>query len=233
MFDSGGAWRMYDLDGSHLYRFFDTRRPGAPYKEVRIAPGAAKGSLLLNSAFYGPGEPVDALQFPLDELLFLRLLSVHGGVELHACGVVGPDGRGHLFAGQSGDGKTTTARLWQARGCAVLSDDRIVLRRDGDGSWWMHGTPWHGEAELAANARAPLAGLYLLGRGGRNELQALTPAQAVAGLFARSFLAFHDASIVTRALGEIESLIERHPCFRFRFVPGEEAVRFVLERAAP
>jgi hypothetical protein len=231
-FDSGGAWRLYDADGAHVYRLFAASHGDTPYQEAWIQPGAATGALYLNAAFYAPNEPVDALQFPLDELLFLRLLSVHGGVELHACGVVGPDGRGYLFAGQSGDGKTTTARLWQGRsGCTVLSDDRIVLRRGDDGRWWMHGTPWHGEAELAANARAPLAGLYLLGRGERNELERLTPAQSVAGLFARSFLAFHDASVVARALGEIESLVERHPCSRFRFVPAEEAVRFLLEQA--
>lgn len=232
-FDSGGAWRLYDVDGAHVYRLFAAAHGDAPYQEVRIQPDAATGALYLNAAFYAPDEPVDALQFPLDELLFLRLLSQHGGVELHACGVAGPDGRGYLFAGQSGDGKTTTARLWQARGdCTVLSDDRIVLRRGDDGAWWMHGTPWHGEAELAANARAPLAGLFLLGRGERNELEALSPAQAVAGLFARSFVAFHDARVVTKALGEIETLIERHPCSRFRFVPGQEAVRFLLGQAA-
>jgi len=230
IFDSGGVWRLFQQDESDVYRFHDSSRQGAPYKEARIPRAGGPGELLLDPRAFPPSEPVDALEFPLDELLFLRLLSSRGGIELHAAGIIAPSGRGYLFAGQSGDGKSTTARLWQDRaGTTVLSDDRVIVRRESDGAWWMHGTPWHGEAELAAAARAPLAALLLLGRGTSNALEPIGPAAAVAELLARSFVSFHDAGAMERSLGLLDDLVRDIPCVRFSFVPDADAVRFVLE----
>lgn len=232
LFDSGGTWRLYRRQGRHVYRFFDPRLGLAPYKEAELEPADESGTVSLDPAFHSPDEPADALQFPLDELLFLRLLAARGGIELHACGVVAPSGKGYVFAGQSGDGKTTTARLWRdLAGARVLSDDRIVLRRGSDGTWWTYGTPWHGEAELAASARAPLAAILLLARGERNALETIPPAGAVAGLLARGFVPFHDADRMATTLEFLEGLTQEVRCFDFPFVPGGDAVRFVLENA--
>ena len=72
------------------------------------------------------------LEYPLDELLLQGLLARGRGAEIHACGIADGSGRGLLFVGQSGAGKTTMARLWEGeRGITVLSDDRIILRRVG------------------------------------------------------------------------------------------------------
>jgi hypothetical protein len=230
LFDSGGTWRLYGRQGRPVYRFFDPRLGPAPYKEAELEPGDEHGTVSLNPAFHSPDEAVDALQFPLDELLFLRLLAARGGIELHACGVVAPSGQGYVLAGQSGDGKTTSARLWEGLpGATVLSDDRIVLRRGSEGTWWMYGTPWHGEAELAANSRAPLAGILLLARGERNALEPVAPAEAVSALLARGFVPFHDALRMATTLRFLEGLTQAVRCFRFPFAPGADAVRFVLD----
>ena len=232
LFDSGGAWRLYQSQGRYVYRFFDRSFGPAPYKEARLDPDLEHGEVFLNPAAFPPDKPVDALEFPLDELLFLRVLAAQGGIELHACGVVAPSGKGYLFAGQSGDGKTTTARLWEGLpGATVLSDDRIIVRRGIEGTWWMYGTPWHGEAELAANARAPLRAVLLLERGERNALEKIEPAEAVSGLLARSFVPFHDADLMSATLQLLEGLTREIPCLRLPFVPDPEAVRFVLENA--
>jgi hypothetical protein len=232
VFDSGATWRLYEHAGAQIYRFFDPRLGSIPYREARLAPDGATGEVLLNPDQYPAGEPADALQFPLDELLFLRLLAQRGGVELHACGVLAPSGRGYVFAGQSGDGKTTTARLWQqVPGATVLSDDRIIVRPEAAGGFTMHGTPWHGEAELSASASAPLAAVFLLARGERNEVAPLSPCAAVASLLARAVTAFCDAHAVSALLDTLAPLVREVPCATFRFVPGEDAVQAVLETA--
>ncbi|HLA77453.1 MAG TPA: hypothetical protein VJU18_07735 [Vicinamibacteria bacterium] len=229
LFDSGGAWRLYGSRGRHAYRFFDRSFGPAPYKEARLDPDLANGEVFLNPDAFPLDTPVDALEFPLDELLFLRLLAARGGIELHACGVAA-SGQGYLFAGQSGDGKTTTARLWEGLpGASILSDDRIIVRCGTEGTWWMYGTPWHGEAELAASARAPLSAVLLLERGERNGFRKLEPAEAVSGLLARSFVPFHDADLMAASLQLLDNLVREVPCLRFPFVPEEEAVRFVLD----
>jgi hypothetical protein len=233
LFDSNGVWRLFDDDGAHVYRFHDTRLGRQPYKEARLRPESDRGEILVDPRFTERETVVDPLEFPLDELLFQRLLAARGGVELHAAGIVAPSGQGFLFAGQSGDGKTTTARLWQqVAGCTVLSDDRIVVRRVPGGGWSMYGTPWHGEAALAVNAGAPLAAVFVLARGSRTCLEELSAAQAVATLFARSFPPIHDQAATRRLLGEIEALVSEVPCRRLPFVPDAELVPFVLENAA-
>jgi hypothetical protein len=229
VFDSGGAWRLHEASGRHVFRVFDSRLGAVPYKEARLEPGGARGVVALDPSAHAPDEPVDVLQFPLDELLFLRLLAARDGVELHACGVVAPSGRGYLLAGHSGDGKTTSARLWAGLpGAQVLSDDRIVVRREA-GRWWMYGTPWHGEARLAANARAPLAAALILARGEGEALEPLAPAEAVSALLARGFVPLHDSPAVSATLTLLERLAREVTCRRFRFRPGPAALRAVFD----
>ena len=234
LFDSGGVWRAFEVEESVVLRLHDAAAGPFPYKEARLSADGRDGLVLLDPRACPPGRPVDPLEYPLDELLFQRLLAAQGGIELHAVGVVDPSsGRGYVFAGQSGDGKTTTARLWQETvGAAVLSDDRVVLTREGGGGWRMHGTPWHGEAELALPASAPLAGLFVLARGEQNALVPMSPARAVAALLARSFPPFHDAPATERLVRSLEALVAAVPCRLFPFVPGPEAVR-CIQRAEP
>lgn len=226
VFDSGGTWRLYRESHREVYRFFDPRVGAAPYKEVWLEPGERSGQLYLDPRAYVIDEPTDALQFPLDEVLFLRMLSAHDGIELHACGVVTPSGDGLLFVGHSGDGKTTTARLWsEVPGAQVLSDDRIVLRHQ-TGRWWMHGTPWHGEGQFALNARAPLTALLVLARG-ENALEPLTAVEAVSALIARSFVPLYKREAVSRALAGLDAVAAAIGCRRFCFTPDTSAVAFL------
>jgi hypothetical protein len=232
VFDSHATWKLHECGGRHVYRFFDPRRGPAPYKEAWIAADLATGDVLLHPDIHPAGEPVDPLQFPLDELLFLHLLAAREGVELHACGVVASSGRGYVFAGQSGDGKTTTARLWEGvPGATVLSDDRIIVRRAASG-YVMYGTPWHGETDLATAASAPLAAIGLLARGERNAFEPLTPGASVAGLLSRCIIPrqVSDRAAMDATLGFLEGLAREVPCRRFRFVPDALAPRFALEQ---
>jgi hypothetical protein len=229
VFDSGGSWRLFRRGDLDVYRFFDGTLGPTPYKEAELHPGGRDGRVWLDPRFHAADQPVDPLQFPLDELLFLRLLGVRGGVELHACGLVAPSGQGLVFAGQSGDGKTTTARLWEGvPEATVLSDDRVVVRRDDTGLW-VYGTPWHGDAGFAVSARAPLAAVFVLGRGDRDAIEPLGSSEALSLLLARSFPPFHDAAGMSRTLDSLEAVVASVPCARFSFVPGAGAVRSVLE----
>jgi hypothetical protein len=232
LFDSGGSWRLYARHGREVYRVFDSRLGAVPFKEAELTADGREGWIRLDPRFHAHEEPVDALQFPLDELLFLRLMADRGAAELHACGVVTAGGAALAFCGQSGDGKTTTARLWQGEpGTVVLSDDRIVLRRAEDGrGFWAYGTPWHGEAEIAQNRRAPLAAVHVLVWGERNTLEPLGAAEALSLLLARSFPPFHHRERMARTLQFLEEVVQNVPCLRLAFVPGADAVRTVLDR---
>ena len=64
----------------------------------------------------------------------------------------------------------------------------------------MYGTPWHGEAMFASPNSAPLSRIFILEHGHGNVLTRLSPSQAVAELFARSFVPFHRHEYVDSAL---------------------------------
>ncbi len=223
-FDSGGTWRLYREGTSEVLRLWASNRPSNPYLECRLEAGRARGSLILHRDFFSGDHPVSALQYPLDEVLMVHLLGRGRGVELHACGVVTVDGRGYLFCGQSGDGKTTTARLWeQVSGTVVLSDDRIVVR-EVDGRFVMYGTPWHGEAELAANRSAPVEAVFVLEHGAANRLASLSEPEATAELAARSFVPLHDRDALEWSLEFLSSFARAVPCYRFSFLPDQSAL---------
>jgi hypothetical protein len=138
------------------------------------------------------------------------------------------DGSGYLFLGESGARKTTIARLWEKdRQVLVLSDDRIIVR-SSEGKYWMYGTPWHGEAELASSARTELTRVFFLGRG-KNEIIPVSQIQAVSRLFACSFVPFYYAAGLDFTLELFHRLTRTVPCSELRFVPDVQCVGFVRE----
>ena len=229
IFDSGGVWRLYQQNSNYLFRFTSPAFGALPYKEACFSSDFTSGDVVLNREYFDHRQPVDPLEYPLDELLMMNLLARGRGVEVHACGVEDADGWGYLFVGQSGAGKTTTARLWQqARGVHVLSDDRIILRCD-EGKVWMYGTPWHGEAECASSTRTPLTHIFFLGRGENHEAVTVRPPRAVARLMACSFVPFYHGSALDYVLGFLKQVTETIPCGDLRFSIDERVLEFVRE----
>jgi hypothetical protein len=156
---------------------------------------------------------------------------------LHACGVMTSNGTGNLFVGHSGAGKSTTARLWTMHGdVEILSDDRIIVRSVGESPepgehlrrFRMYGTPWHGEAHFASPRGAPLNAIFILEHGLGNGLTRLSSRQAVAELFARSFVPFHRNEYVESALNFLLDLVAGVPVYRFVFEPNQRAVETIL-----
>lgn len=232
-FDAGGPWVAEHDDAGLRFLFYAKQFGRTPYRELRLAFDGRRGCLKLSPSVFPPDSPVDPFEYPLDELILVHLLGARGdGIELHSCGVVDAAGRGLLFAGHSGHGKTTTARLWHGRpGVTVLSDDRIVLRPEGDGIR-MYGTPWHGEAGIAEPRSSRLDLITILQHGDANQLLDMAPAEAVAELMARAFLPFHDRAALENAAAFLGEVTVRVPCRRFPFLPRPESVDWLREHAA-
>jgi hypothetical protein len=228
LFESQGLWSAFHEEGGTAF-FFRTDFLGvAPYKYAWFNHDFSRGRVRLLKRYFDPEIPIYPLEYPLDELLMIHRISRGEGVEVHACGVVTSDGAGRLFIGHSGAGKSTTSRLWLAQqGACVLSDDRIILRMV-DGAPRMYGTPWHGDAGLAAQASAAVDRIYLLEHGQENEISILDPARATAELFARTFVPHHNAHGLQRTLEFLEQLTARVPVSRFQFVPNQSAIEVIL-----
>jgi len=265
VFDSGSVWRLYECDDGFQFDFSTPNLGGQPYKRFTVDRCFRAAALQMNEkSFAGRAGAAEPMDYPLDELLIMHRLTQEKAIELHGSGIVRADGVGNLFVGHSGAGKSTTTRLWTERDdVEVLSDDRIIVRRDGDASaietpgvaagsasqhgglrlrdrsaspaghsaqhdkkhkMRMYGTPWHGEAMYASPNSAPLARIFVLEHGHGNLITPLTTSQAVAELFARSFVPFHRHEYVDSALVFLEELANAVPVYRYAFEPDQRAV---------
>jgi hypothetical protein len=233
VFDSGAVWKLYRDRERHRFVLSSPALGPLPYKEAIFEPDFTSGEVTLRRANFQSTQAVWPLEYPLDELLLQGLLVRGRGAELHACGVSDREGRGLLFVGQSGAGKTTMARLWQhVGGATILSDDRIIVRHL-DGRFVMFGTPWHGEAALAEPASAPLAGVFFLEHGPTNALLPLGGGEAATRLLACGFPPFFDRDGLDFTLGFFGEMAVRVPCHRLGFVPDPGVVDLLQGWSAP
>jgi hypothetical protein len=226
LFESGGTWRVFRLGGRLLYSFRVPRPQPTVFKAVLIDEALLSGTLFF-PRLRQLRRPSFALAYPLDELLFQHRWAREGALEIHACGLL-VNGRAALLCGQSGAGKSTSARLWRRSRptTRILSDDRVVLRlqRGRPVAW---GTPWHGDGGFAAQAHAPLGAIFFLARGAETRATAIPPGLAAARLLARAFPPPWDGFAMRRALELVERVVKSVPCHELAFRPDRSAVREV------
>jgi len=228
LFNSGCVWTVCEWGDRFAFDFATKRFSGQPYKRLLVDQEFRNATVVLNRQCLSPTDASRALEYPLDELLMTHHLSLGRGVELHACGLMHSNGDAFLFAGHSGAGKSTTARLWTRHSPArVLSDDRIIVRKQV-GQFFMYGTPWHGEAAFALPASAPLRRVFLLEHGTGNRIAQVSRGAAAGELLARSFTPFYAPRFVEPVLALLEEMAESVPCYRFQFVPDQSAVEKIL-----
>jgi hypothetical protein len=158
--------------------------------------------------------------YSLDSVLRIvhtLLLARQGGFLAHASSVV-RNGRAHLFAGVSGAGKTTLARLAPAD--VTLLTDEISYVTRADDSYHAAGTPFYGElARPGENLRAPIAALYLLAKGRENRIEEVAAPQAVRGLLANILFFAQDPESVKLVFDAAFDFVGRVPVRRLTFMP--------------
>ena len=166
------------------------------------------------------------LGYPLDMLLVaLTLVKQHG--ELFHAAAIEHRGRGILFVGNSGAGKSTISRLWkEVEGTTLLSDDRIIIRRT-NGFYRIYGTPWHGDAQVFSQQSASLDCIFILNHAPRNHIVQIEPIDAIVQLLACSFSTYWDAAGMKHDLQFLDELVLSVPCYELNFVPDSSIVDFI------
>ena len=229
-FDAGPLWQLYGLPDAWSFRFSSPTIGPVPYKVATIARNYTSGEVRLHRPYFERRDAVYPLEYPLDELLVIQLLGAGRGAEIHGCGVV-IEGRGYVFSGQSGAGKTTIGRLWRDAGADLISDDRVILRPHASGRGvTMYGTPWHGDEPAASPTSAPLAGVFFLRQERRHGIRSVPAGQAVAQLLAYAFPPFHDAEAMGFTMAFLEVVAGTVPCVELGFIPEPSVTAFVRER---
>ncbi len=169
---------------------------------------------------------VNPLPYPLDGLLLYFLFSLGGDIMIHGSGVVA-GGRGWIFTGRSGSGKTTMARIFDDAGDRVIHDDRLVLRREGSG-WVMHNTPVYRNDEPRS---APLDHLWVIRHGAANVSEPVAGAEAVAMILANCIQQNWDREAALRLAAAADDLASSVRVSRLSFLPDARVRDYLLLRS--
>jgi hypothetical protein len=172
----------------------------------------------------GTGAGTDPMEYPLDGLLLYYLTVIKGDILIHASGI-NHSGRGYLFSGISGKGKSTIAKLWDKSGAKVIHDDRLIIRSNGNG-YKMFNTPVYNND---TPCESPLNKIFLIEHGTNNEIVPVKGAAGVSMIMANCIQHNWDPKIVARLLGSVSIMCTSIPAARLFFKPDRSVIDHILE----
>ena len=175
----------------------------------------------------GTGDTVtDPLVYPLDGLILYYLTLAKGAIMMHAS-AVNTDGRGWIFSGRSGKGKTTIAKIFDSCGYEVIHDDRVILAKN-DGQWIAYSTPVY---RNDVPRSAPADHIWLIEHGRSNSSVPVTGAAAAALVLSNLIQQTWNSGHEERLLLLVEDLITTVPVSRLSFVADRSVCGYLLLRA--
>ena len=196
--------------------------PGAPVSGIlTFSSDFRSGSLFANGA---PGSQAFALNNAL-MLLYAFASAPHDALEMHSS-VVMHGGRGFLFLGRSGTGKSTHSSLWLKHipGTELLNDDNPVLRIV-NGTVRVFGSPWSGKTPCYKAQDVPVGAIVRLHQAPQNVISRLGTVQAYASVLSScsGFRPFRDVTDAQH--GTISAVAMGVPCYEMDCLPDEAAAR--------
>ncbi|MBO7457497.1 MAG: hypothetical protein J6T71_06725 [Paludibacteraceae bacterium] len=140
-------------------------------------------------------------------------------------------GKGYLFLGHSGTGKSTHSRQWLKAfpDALLLNDDNPVVRLLPDGEIRVYGSPWSGKTACYVNDSAPVGALVQLAQAPENKIERLRMAQAYPYILG----SVSGLKILPEAMDaiyeSIARLLEACPVYRLECLPNEEAAQLCAQ----
>ena len=172
-----------------------------------------------------PGSEINPLPYPLDGLILYFLTSLKGDIMIHGSGVI-CDGKGWIFTGKSGSGKTTMAGIFDNGGDRVIHDDRLILVREGAG-WRMHSTPVYRNDDPRS---AEVDHLWILSHGKSNISAPLSGAEAAGLILANCIQQNWDGEASARLMASVADLAATVKVSRLAFLPDSRVRDYLMAR---
>ncbi|MBR1713021.1 MAG: hypothetical protein IJ722_06425 [Alloprevotella sp.] len=136
------------------------------------------------------------------------------------------DGRGYMFLGTSGTGKSTHSDLWVRHipGTEILNDDNpaVVLR---EGKAFVCGTPWSGKRDFYRQLTLPIGAIVRLEQAPENSILREPALHAFASILSACSTMIWDKENYERICRTVEGIAMRVPIFHLKNRPDEEAAR--------
>ena len=162
-------------------------------------------------------------------LLYAFRNSTRDTLEMHASVVV-YEGKGYMFLGKSGTGKSTHSSLWLKNipGAFLLNDDNPSVRVS-DGEVRVYGTPWSGKTPCYLDMDFPLGGVVRLQQAPRNRMVRLSVPEAFASISSSSSGLRAIRPVADGLFATISSVISTVPCYLLECLPDPSAAVLCCE----
>jgi hypothetical protein len=167
---------------------------------------------------------IDPFEYPLDGLILYYLTVIYGDILIHASGIL-HNGKGYLFSGISGKGKSTIAMLWENACARVIHDDRLIIRNTGSG-YRMYNTPVYNNDDPR---EAPLNKIFIIEHGLKNSIIPVNGAAAVTLIMANCIQHHWGHDIIVRLLGSVSIMSGAVPTAQLIFKPDRHVIDHILE----
>ena len=133
---------------------------------------------------------------------------------------VAVQGKGILFLGPSGTGKTTQAKLWKTfRSAQIICNDRTLIRNGQ-----TYGYPLDGSEPVISGETFPLGSLVLLEQAPENHIRQPKPREALLRLMPQVVFDQWNQDAVTAATQQLLDLIQQYPVYILHCTPTQDAV---------
>ena len=235
--DGRENWSMFEKNGEYFYQ--SSLQGKEQFVRVNSAFDKAQVYLIPKKNILNPCTKeyvwrlTDVIYDFLQVLLINYLAKNSKGIFTHAIGIKDVNAQGFLFAGKSGAGKSTTARLWYKHSRAmVLNDDRIIVCRDKHG-FLIHGSPWHGEFRDYLESRiesAYLSKIFFIYHSLQNTAQQISAKEAFILLYPALFPAFWNKKLLDNISSFALRLVRDVSCYRLGFLNKKDIIDFVRKR---
>ena len=152
-------------------------------------------------------------QFGVNNALMVMyaLATANKRTALFHSSVVSYQGRGYMFLGHSGTGKSTHSSLWlkYIEGTELVNDDNPVVRVLENNEVRVYGSPWSGKTPCYRNVSYPVGAIVKLSQAPFNKIEPLKGIKAYA-VVVPSISGKRWDKDLAEGLHETENLIAQH-----------------------
>jgi len=164
------------------------------------------------------------LLYPLGPIIMQYMTINSDAIMIHASCVF--DGKkGRIFAGFSGAGKSTMAKIWAEEGYQIINDDRLLIRRQGD-VFFVYNTPMY---YADSPKRVPLNSIFLIHQSPVNDIKKISGALAVSKTLAFCIQNNFDSTIIMNNLKFMSDICAKTPVYALGVVPNKKIIDFIFE----
>ena len=213
-----GEARLYEADGQFSVGVMPCK--GEEMRVMTLSEDFSSGILTLEPGDGMSGFVTDSML----RILFSQAIAMRGGFMVHAS-VVEHKGKGVLFMGCSGTGKSTHSKGWLrefAEDTSLINDDNPAIRVGENGEVTVYGTPWSGKTPCYRQVKAPVRGLVRIVQAPKNRYERLDAMAFLAVLPGVSVIT-RSNELYNRACTTLERVIEKCEVGKMECLPDGEA----------